>query len=84
MTISLNDKVIKKSGVSLGEVLLMIAIQNNVDFNAAESELKKKGLISTSYDRETHLPVGLFVTSTGNNVVNNIILDSDKSVGTDD
>lgn len=82
MTISLNDKVIKKSGVSLGEVLLMIAIQNNVDFNAAESELKKKGLISTSYDRETHLPVGLFVTSTGNNVVNNIILDSDKSVGT--
>lgn len=84
MTISLNDKVIKKSGVSLGEVLLMIAIQNNVDFNAAESELKKKGLISTSYDRETHLPVGLFVTSMGNNVVNNIILDSDKSVGTDD
>ena len=45
MTISLNDKVIKKSGVSLGEVLLMIAIQNNVDFNAAESELKKKGLV---------------------------------------
>lgn len=84
MTISLNDKVIKKSGVSLGEVLLMIAIQNNVDFNAAESELKKKGLISTSYNRETYLPVGLFVTSTGNNVVNNIILDSDKSVGTDD
>ena len=59
MTISLNDKVIKKSGVSLGEVLLMIAIQNNVDFNAAESELKKKGLISTSYDRETHPPVGV-------------------------
>ena len=82
MTISLNDKVIKKSGVSLGEVLLMIAIQNNVDFNAAESELKKKGLISTSYDRETHLPVGLFVTSAGNKIVNKVILDSDKAVGT--
>ena len=43
MTISLNDKVIKKSGLSLGEVLLMIAIQNNVDFHVAENELKKKG-----------------------------------------
>lgn len=82
MTISLNDKVIKKSGVSLGEVLLMIAIQNNVDFNATESELKKKGLISTSYDKTTHLPVGLFVTSTGNSIVNKVILDSDKAVGT--
>lgn len=84
MTISLNDKVIAKNGVSLGEVLFMIAIQNNVDFNTAASELKKKGFISTSYDRETHLPVGLFVTSKGNNTLNSIILDSDKSVGTDD
>lgn len=84
MTISLNDKVIAKSGVSLGEVLLMIAIQNNVDFNAAEDELKKKGFISTSYDGETHLPVGLFVTSKGNGTLNSIILDSDKSVGSDD
>lgn len=82
MTISLNDKVIKKSGVSLGEVLLMIAIQNNVDFNAAESELKKKGLISTSYNKTTHLPEGLFVTSAGNSIVNKVILDSDKAVGT--
>ena len=83
MTISLNDKVIERSGVSLGEVLLMIAIQNNVDFSAAESELKKKGLVSTGYDSETHLPAGLFVTSAGNDKVNGIILDSDRSVGTD-
>ncbi len=82
MTISLNDKVIKKNGVSLGEVLFMIAIQNNVDFTAVESELKKRGLISTSYDKKTYLPVGLFVTSAGNNIMNKIILDSDKAVGT--
>lgn len=84
MTISLNDEVISRSGVSLGEVLLMIAAQNNVDFSVAEKELKKKGFISVSYDGETHLPVGLFVTTTGNKVLNNIILDSDKSVGTND
>lgn len=84
MTISLNDKIIKKSEVSLGEVLLMIAIQNNVDFIAAEKELKKKGFISTSYNKDTHLPIGLFITSKGNSTLNNIILDSDKSVGTDD
>ena len=42
MTISLNDKVIKKSGLSIGEVLLMIAIQNNVDFEEAEKELTPK------------------------------------------
>lgn len=83
MTISLNDKVIKKSGLSLGEVLLMIAIQNNVDFHVAENELKKKGFISTSYN-QLFQPEGLFVTSKGNNMVNKIILDSDKSVGTDD
>ena len=69
MTISLNDKVIKKSGLSLGEVLLMIAIQNNVDFHVAESELKKKGFISTSYN-QLFQPEGLFVTSKGNNMVN--------------
>lgn len=84
MIISLNDEVIAKSGVSIGEVLFMIAIQNNVDFDTVKSELKSKGFISTSYDKDTHLPIGLFVTSKGNNVVNNIILDSDKSERTND
>mgnify|MGYP000310155870 CR=1 FL=1 len=81
MTISLNDKVIKKSGLSIGEVLLMIAIQNNVDFEEAEKELTSKGLISTSYDPETHLPASLFVTNKGNGLLAGIILDSDKDVG---
>ena len=84
MIISLNDEVIAKSRVSIGEVLFMIAIQNNVDFDTVKSELKSKGFISTSYDKDTHLPIGLFVTSKGNNVVNNIILDSDKSERTND
>lgn len=82
MTISLNDKVISKSGLSIGEVLLLIAIQNNVDFTVAESSLRAKGFVSLSYNSETHLPEGLFVTNKGNSVLSGIILDSDKDVGT--
>lgn len=84
MTISLNDKVIAGSGLSLGEILLMIAIQNNVDFVISEQELRKKGFISTAYDKETYLPVGYFVTNSGNDVLNGVILGSDKSIGTND
>ena len=82
MTISLNDKVIQGKGLSLGEVLLMIAIQNNVDFSLAEVELKNKGLASLKYNAETYLPEGLFITRTGNDLLNSVILDSDKDVGT--
>ena len=44
MTISLNDKVIQASGVSLGEVLFMIAVQNSIDLEEAKSDLLNKGL----------------------------------------
>lgn len=84
MTISLNDEVINRSILSIGEVLLMIAIQNKVDFNKAEKDLKEKGFISTSYDSVTHQPSGLFITRDGAGTINNIILDSDKTVGTND
>lgn len=80
MTISLNDKVIENNGLSIGEVLLMIAIQNDIDFNDAEKSLREKGFISASYNKETHLPIGVFITPIGSNVLNNIILDSDKSI----
>ena len=84
MTISLNDQIIKGNGLSLGEVLLLIAVQNEVNLAQAEKGLIDKGLISTSYDRETHLPSGFFITNSGKNILTSIILDSDKKVGSAD
>lgn len=82
MTISLNDKVIAASDVSLGEALLIIAIQNGVNFQEAEKSLKAKGFISVAYDPNTHLPIGHFVTNRGRDAINTVILNSDKNVGT--
>lgn len=84
MTISLNDKVIQSSGVSLGEVLFMIAVQNSIDLEEAKSDLLNKGFIGEAYNRETCLPEGYFITRTGGTILNNIILDSDKLTGSTD
>nr|DAH00861.1 MAG TPA: hypothetical protein [Crassvirales sp.] len=84
MTISLNDKVIQASGVSLGEVLFMIAVQNSIDLEEAKSDLLNKGFIGEAYNRETYLPEGYFITRTGGTILNNIILDSDKLTGSTD
>ena len=84
MVISLDNKVIERSGLSLGEVLFLISLENNVDFSDAERSLRNAGFISYAYDKETHLPVGYFVTRAGKDKLNSIILDSDKVVGTND
>lgn len=84
MAISLNDKVIEKSGLKLSHILFMIALQNQADLHQAELDLRQTGLIGTAYDPETHQPSGFFVTRKGNDVLNGIILDSDKAVGTSD
>lgn len=86
MTISLNDKVIAKSRLTLGEVLLLIAVQNNVDFEESEKTLVSKGYISIKYSKQQELFVkdGFFITNKGKDALNTIVLDSDKVVGTED
>ena len=84
MVISLNSEVIDRKGLTIDEVLFMIALLNKIDFKQAETRLKYKGFIGTALDPETHIPRGYFVTSKGNQVLNSIILDSDKQVGTSD
>lgn len=84
MSITLNNEIIKKYELSLGEVLVLLAIQNEEDLLLAKNRLLKKGLISVSYTKDTHLPEGNFITNKGNEILNKIILDSDKVVGTDD
>lgn len=84
MIISLDSKVIERSGLSIGEVLLLIGLENGVDFSDAERSLRDIGFISCSYDGITHLPNGHFVTRAGKDKLNSIILDSDKVVSTND
>lgn len=84
MRIALEESVISKYGLSLGEVIFLIAILNQVDFSGVDDSLKDKGLLSTSYDPDTFLPSGLFVTVKGKNLLNDIIMASDKTIGDGD
>lgn len=83
MMYSLDCKVIERNGLTIGEVLLMIAVANNVNFSEAHEAVLSKGLISTSYDPKSHIPSGFFITNKGRDILNGIILDSDKKVGVD-
>ena len=65
---SLDCKVIERNGLTIGEVLLMIAVANNVNFSEAHEAVLSKGLI---------------ITNKGRDILNGIILDSDKKVGVD-
>ena len=81
--VTLDEKVIEAKGLTLAEVLLLIAIQNSADFTEAEVSLLKKGFISRSYD-SNYKPDGFFITNAGKNILFDMIVASDKVVGTGD
>lgn len=77
MTICLSRDGCDKNNVSIGEILLMLAINNKVDLKSSEEELIKKGFITA--ERDSNLkPIGWRVTNNGMTVLNSVILDSDK------
>lgn len=76
MTICFNNEVIKKQGLTVGEVITLFAMQENIKFGEAITKLKEKGLISTKLDKNFK-PVGYFITHSGQDALNTVILDSD-------
>lgn len=77
MTICLSKEGCQKNSISLAEALLMLAIHNNADLDAAQKELIKKGYITANRD-DLFQQTGWRLTNKGTGVIDSVIVDSDK------
>lgn len=77
MTICLSKEGCQKNNISLAEALLMLAIHNNADLDTAQKELIKKGYITANRD-DLFQQVGWRLTNKGTEVIDSVIVDSDK------
>lgn len=77
MIICLSKEGCQKNNISLAEALLMLAIHNNADLDAAQKELIKKGYI-TANRNDLFQQVGWRLTNKGTEVIDSVIVDSDK------
>lgn len=77
MTICLSKEGCQKNNISLAEALLMLAIHNNADLDAAQKELIKKGYITANRD-DLFQQIGWRLTNKGTEVIDSVIVDSDK------
>jgi len=77
MTISLNKEACSSNGITLGEVLLMLAIANKSDLKEAEHALINKGYITADRD-DLFQQIGWRLTNKGTEVIDSVIVDSDK------
>lgn len=77
MTISLNKEACSNNSITLGEALLMIAIANKANLEEAEQALTKKGYI-TANRNDLFQQVGWRLTNKGTEVIDSVIMDSDK------
>lgn len=76
-TICLNREVAEKNGATIGEVLLMIIIHNKIDINKEMDSLIGNGYITEIRD-ENYTPVGWRLTKKGAEMLDTVIVDSDK------
>lgn len=76
-TVSLNKKAALQNGVTIDEVLLMLSINNKTDFEKAEKALIQKGFITAERDNDFQ-QVGWRLTKKGIEILDAVILDSDK------
>lgn len=76
-TISLSKKVALQNGVTIDEVLLLLAIYNKADLERAEKALVQKGFITAERDG-LFQQVGWRLTNKGTEVLDSVIMDSDK------
>lgn len=77
ITICLNKQAAQQNGISIDEALLMLAICNKVNFEEAEKSLISKGYI-TAERNASFQTIGWRLTNKGNEVLDSVIIDSDK------
>lgn len=73
ITITENDKL------TIGEILFMIAVINNISLEDTKKSLIDKGFLSKSYNEDNN--TGYFIPNEGKLVLNEVLLDADKKVG---
>ena len=76
-TICLNKKAAQQNGITIDEALLMLVIHNKVNLESAEKALIQKGLI-TAERNDLFQQVGWRLTNKGTEVLDSVIMDSDK------
>lgn len=76
-TVCLNKKAAQQNGITIDEALLMLAIHNKADLERTEKALVQKGLI-TAERNDLFQQVGWRLTNKGTEVLDSVIMDSDK------
>ena len=76
-TICLNKKATQQNGITIDEALLMLVIHNKANLEKAEEALIQKGLI-TAERNDLFQQVGWRLTNKGTEVLDSVIMDSDK------
>lgn len=76
-TVCLNKKAAQQNGITIDEALLMLVIHNKADLERAEKALIQKGLI-TAERNDLFQQVGWRLTNKGTEVLDSVIIDSDK------
>ena len=76
-TVCLNKKAAQQNGITIDEALLMLVIHNKADLERAERTLIQKGFI-TAERNELFQQTGWRLTNKGTEVLDSVIMDSDK------
>ena len=76
-TICLNKKAAQQNGMTIDEALLMLVIHNKANLERAKEALIQKGLI-TAERNDLFQQVGWRLTNKGTEVLDSVIMDSDK------
>lgn len=76
-TVCLNKKAAQQNDITIDEALLMLVIYNKADLEGAEKALIQKGLI-TAERNDLFQQVGWRLTNKGTEVLDSVIMDSDK------
>ena len=82
-TVCLNKEAAQQNGITIDEALLMLVIHNKANLEGAERALIQKGLI-TAERNDLFQQVGWRLTNKGTEVLDSVIMDSDKEQGPQD
>ena len=77
ITVCLNKKAAQQNGITIDEALLMLVIHNKVDLESTEKLLIQKGFI-TAERNDLFRQVGWRLTNKGSEILESVIIDSDK------
>ena len=75
--VCLNKEAAQQNGITIDEALLMLVIHNKANLEGAERALIQKGLI-TAERNDLFQQVGWRLTNKGTEVLDSVIMDSDK------